>query len=144
MAAFTHCSSPLLLPSVRYRRSYDSEFSALLVMYHVWPALVEGDSVIVKGEAVTRRGAVVRRHTMILPIPVLYITCLMTLLQWTRSRNRSRSASPARSRSLSPSRSLVSFRTVWISHKTQTYPPSCSMWQLKFRCIALFINNMHI
>lgn len=47
-----------LYNEIRYRRSYDSEFSALLVMYHVWPALVEGDSVIVKGEAVTRRGAV--------------------------------------------------------------------------------------
>lgn len=44
----------------RYRRSYDSEFAAPLVMYHVWPALVEGTVVIVKGEAVTRRSAVVR------------------------------------------------------------------------------------
>lgn len=56
-------SSPSLFPptsvSDRYRRSYDSEFSAPLVMYHVWPALVEGDAVVVKGEAVTRRGAVV-------------------------------------------------------------------------------------
>uniref|UniRef100_A0A8C2ZJ38 Mitochondria-eating protein n=1 Tax=Cyclopterus lumpus TaxID=8103 RepID=A0A8C2ZJ38_CYCLU len=46
----------------KYRRSYDSELSAPLVMYHVWPALVEGDAVLVKGEAVTRRGAVVRTH----------------------------------------------------------------------------------
>jgi len=45
--------------SDRYRRSYDSEFTAPLVMYHVWPALVEGNIVIVKGEAVTRRGALV-------------------------------------------------------------------------------------
>ncbi|XP_072244833.1 mitochondria-eating protein [Leuresthes tenuis] len=66
----------------RYRRSYDSEFTAPLVMYHVWPALVEGNIVIVKGEAVTRRGAL-----------------------WSRSR--SRSVSPVRSRSLSPSRSLA-------------------------------------
>lgn len=43
--------------SDRYRRSYDSEFTAPLVMYHVWPALMEGDAVVVKGEAVTRRGA---------------------------------------------------------------------------------------
>ncbi|XP_058493630.1 mitochondria-eating protein [Solea solea] len=64
----------------KYRRSYDSEFTAPLVMYHVWPALMEGTNVIVKGEAVTRRGAV-----------------------WSRSR----SASPARSRSLSPTRSLA-------------------------------------
>ncbi|KAK7919303.1 hypothetical protein WMY93_010587 [Mugilogobius chulae] len=70
----------------RYRRSYDSEFSAPLVLYHVWPALMEGEMTLVKGEAVTRRGAM-----------------------WTRSRSRSRSTSPVRSRSLSPSRSLVSF-----------------------------------
>ncbi|XP_070688957.1 mitochondria-eating protein [Pempheris klunzingeri] len=66
----------------KYRRSYDSEFTAPLVTHHVWPALVEGDDVVVKGEAVTRRGAL-----------------------W--SRNRSRSSSPVRSRSLSPSRSLA-------------------------------------
>ncbi|KAK9518927.1 hypothetical protein VZT92_021693 [Zoarces viviparus] len=66
----------------KYRRSYDSELSAPLVMYHVWPALVEGDAVVVKGEAVTRRGAV-----------------------WTRSQ--SRYDTPGRSRSLSPTRTLV-------------------------------------
>ncbi|XP_017278889.1 mitochondria-eating protein [Kryptolebias marmoratus] len=65
----------------KYLRSYDSEFTAPLVMYHVWPALTEGNAVIVKGEAVTRRGA-----------------------PWRRSR--SRSASPTRSRSLSPTRGL--------------------------------------
>uniref|UniRef100_A0A3B3V289 Mitochondria-eating protein n=1 Tax=Poecilia latipinna TaxID=48699 RepID=A0A3B3V289_9TELE len=54
-----------------------SFFLAPLVAYYVWPALVEGSTVVVKGEAVTKRGAL-----------------------W--SRNRSRSASPARSRSLSP------------------------------------------
>lgn len=44
---------------LRYRRSFDSEFTAPLVAYHVWPALLEGDTVILKGEAVTRRGALV-------------------------------------------------------------------------------------
>ncbi|XP_026202241.1 mitochondria-eating protein [Anabas testudineus] len=68
----------------KYRRSYDSEFTAPLVLYHVWPALVEGNAVIVKGEAVTRRGAL-----------------------WSPSRSRSRSVSPVRSRSLSPTRSLA-------------------------------------
>ncbi|XP_022607202.1 mitochondria-eating protein isoform X1 [Seriola dumerili] len=68
----------------KYRRSYDSEFAAPLVMYHVWPALMEGNAVIVKGEAVTRRGAL-----------------------WSRSRSQSRSSSPVRSRSLSPTRSLA-------------------------------------
>ncbi|XP_054438248.1 mitochondria-eating protein [Pteronotus mesoamericanus] len=41
----------------KYRRSYDSDFTAPLVFYHVWPALMENDVVIMKGEAVTRRGA---------------------------------------------------------------------------------------
>ncbi|XP_043304387.1 mitochondria-eating protein [Cervus elaphus] len=41
----------------RYRRSYDSDFTAPLVFYHVWPALMENDCVIMKGEAVTKRGA---------------------------------------------------------------------------------------
>ncbi|XP_006894212.1 PREDICTED: mitochondria-eating protein, partial [Elephantulus edwardii] len=41
----------------KYRRSYDSDFTAPLVYYHVWPALMENDCVIMKGEAVTRRGA---------------------------------------------------------------------------------------
>ncbi|XP_012864374.1 PREDICTED: mitochondria-eating protein [Dipodomys ordii] len=41
----------------KYRRSYDSDFAAPLVFYHVWPALMENDCVIMKGEAVTRRGA---------------------------------------------------------------------------------------
>ncbi|XP_035292462.1 mitochondria-eating protein isoform X1 [Cricetulus griseus] len=41
----------------KYHRSYDSDFTAPLVFYHVWPALMENDCVIMKGEAVTRRGA---------------------------------------------------------------------------------------
>ncbi|XP_064190021.1 mitochondria-eating protein isoform X1 [Anguilla rostrata] len=69
----------------KYRRSYDSEFTAPMVVYHVWPALMEDDTVLVKGEAVTRRGAL-----------------------W---RSRSRSASPVRSRSGSPARNLVSSRS---------------------------------
>uniref|UniRef100_A0A452T5P1 Mitochondria-eating protein n=1 Tax=Ursus maritimus TaxID=29073 RepID=A0A452T5P1_URSMA len=44
----------------KYRRSYDSDFTAPLVLYHVWPALMENDCVIMKGEAVTKRGAFVR------------------------------------------------------------------------------------
>ncbi|KAK1795720.1 hypothetical protein P4O66_001025 [Electrophorus voltai] len=75
-----------LYSDTKYRRSYDSEFTAPLVAYHVWPALMEGDTVIVKGEAVTRRGTL-----------------------W-RSRSRSRSPSPVRSRSGSPTRTLPSVR----------------------------------
>lgn len=40
-----------------YRRSYDSEYTAPLVNHHVWPCLVQGSKVLMKGEAVTRRGA---------------------------------------------------------------------------------------
>ncbi|XP_015263192.1 PREDICTED: mitochondria-eating protein [Gekko japonicus] len=69
-----------LFNEYKYRRSYDSEFTAPLVAHHVWPALMENDSVIVKGEAVTRRGAL-----------------------WShRSRSRSRGRSQSRSRSSSP------------------------------------------
>ncbi|XP_010870505.2 mitochondria-eating protein isoform X1 [Esox lucius] len=75
--AFT--SDGELYSDSKYRRSYDSEFTAPLVVYHVWPALLEGDAVIVKGEAVTRRGAL-----------------------WRSSR----SCSPVRSRNGSPTRTL--------------------------------------
>ncbi|KAM6439839.1 mitochondria-eating protein isoform 2-T5 [Liasis olivaceus] len=50
-----------LFSEYKYRRSYDSDFTAPLVAYHVWPALMEEDSVIVKGEAVTRKGALPTR-----------------------------------------------------------------------------------
>ncbi|XP_013009844.1 mitochondria-eating protein isoform X10 [Cavia porcellus] len=71
----------------KYRRSYDSDFTAPLVFYHVWPALMEIDNVIMKGEAVTKRGAF-----------------------W----NSVRSVSRCRSRSLSPiyPRSRIGLNTV--------------------------------
>uniref|UniRef100_A0A8C7WVF5 Mitochondria-eating protein n=1 Tax=Oryzias sinensis TaxID=183150 RepID=A0A8C7WVF5_9TELE len=68
-----------LFNDTKYRRSFDSDFTAPLVTFHVWPALMEGNGVIVKGEAVTRRTPV-----------------------WGRSL----STSPGRSPSLSPTRSL--------------------------------------
>ncbi|XP_075895421.1 mitochondria-eating protein [Nelusetta ayraudi] len=71
-----------LYSDAKYRRSYDSEFTAPLVMYHVWPALMGGGDIVTKGEAVTKRSSL-----------------------WSRSRRRS--ASPGRSRSLSPARSLA-------------------------------------
>ncbi|XP_062069050.1 mitochondria-eating protein isoform X3 [Lepus europaeus] len=52
----------------KYRRSYDSDFTAPLVLYHVWPALMENDCVIMKGEAVTRRGAFLSRSRSPSPI----------------------------------------------------------------------------
>ena len=41
----------------RYRRSYDSEYTAPLVNHHIWPALMQGPRVVIKGEVNTRRGA---------------------------------------------------------------------------------------
>uniref|UniRef100_A0A3Q2Y597 Mitochondria-eating protein n=1 Tax=Hippocampus comes TaxID=109280 RepID=A0A3Q2Y597_HIPCM len=41
-----------------YRRSPDSDLSAQLVLYHVWPALMQGGTVRAKGEVVTKKGAV--------------------------------------------------------------------------------------
>lgn len=43
--------------TLRYRRSYDSEYTAPLVNHHIWPALMQGAKVLMKGEACTRRGA---------------------------------------------------------------------------------------
>ncbi|XP_069712163.1 mitochondria-eating protein isoform X2 [Phaenicophaeus curvirostris] len=64
----------------KYHRVVESDFTAALVAYHVWPALMENDVVIAKGRAVTKRGAL-----------------------WScRSRSRSRSCSRSRSRSISP------------------------------------------
>jgi len=45
-----------LMSEKKYRRSYDSEFTAPLVCYHIWPALMEDHQVLIKGEACTRRG----------------------------------------------------------------------------------------
>jgi len=41
----------------KYRRSYDSEYSAPLVCYYIWPALMDGANCVAKGEAYTKRGA---------------------------------------------------------------------------------------
>ncbi len=62
----------------RYRRSYDSEFTAPLVAYHVWPALMEDSSVLIKGEATTRRGAVsdvaaAADVVLLLRVPLLFL-----------------------------------------------------------------------
>ncbi|XP_077135895.1 mitochondria-eating protein isoform X4 [Ranitomeya variabilis] len=74
-----------LFSETKYRRTYDSELTAPLVFYHVWPSLMENDIVVVKGEAVTKRGAL-----------------------WSPRKSRSRSCSPLRSRSVSPGRTLAS------------------------------------
>ncbi|XP_020845797.1 mitochondria-eating protein isoform X2 [Phascolarctos cinereus] len=83
----------------KYRRSCDSDFTAPLVFYHVWPALMENENIIMKGEAVTKRGAFWSS-----------VKCV--------NRSRSRSLSPvpqhgspcksgaSRSRSPSPSRDI--------------------------------------
>lgn len=44
-----------VIDETRYRRTYDSEFSASTVQYFVWPALVRDGIVVSKGEVVTKR-----------------------------------------------------------------------------------------
>uniref|UniRef100_A0A8B9IZP7 Mitochondria-eating protein n=1 Tax=Amazona collaria TaxID=241587 RepID=A0A8B9IZP7_9PSIT len=73
-----------LFSETKYHRSFDSDFTAALVAYHVWPALMENDIVIVKGEAVTKKGA------------------LWSCRSRSRSRNTNRTQSCRRSRSTSP------------------------------------------
>ncbi|CAF3778163.1 unnamed protein product [Adineta steineri] len=78
----------------KYRRSYDSEYGAPLVDHHIWPALMQGGRVIVKGEASTRRGASLNRSRAASPVRLGYTSPV-----------RSRSISPVRrSRTSSPVR----------------------------------------
>ncbi|XP_069129112.1 mitochondria-eating protein-like isoform X4 [Argopecten irradians] len=79
-----------LFDDKKYRRSYDSEYTAPLINHHIWPCLIQGIKIITKGEAVTRRGASLGGSS-----------------RRSRSPTRSRSISPrprSRSRSLSPTR----------------------------------------
>ncbi|XP_061636254.1 mitochondria-eating protein isoform X1 [Phyllopteryx taeniolatus] len=48
----------------KYRRSPDSDLSAELVLYHVWPALMQGGTVRCMGEVVTKKGAVWKRSAI--------------------------------------------------------------------------------
>ncbi|XP_022092817.1 mitochondria-eating protein-like [Acanthaster planci] len=75
-----------LFDDFKYRRSYDSEYSAPLVSHYVWPALQEvlTGKILLKGEAVTRRGA--------------------TLASPRRSRSPNRAVTPRSGRSPSPRR----------------------------------------
>ncbi|XP_077983629.1 mitochondria-eating protein-like [Glandiceps talaboti] len=75
-----------LFEDSKYRRSYDSEYSAPLVNHFIWPSLIDNEGkVLLKGEAVTRRGASLSPRR-------------------SRSRSPTRSVSPSRSRSVSPRR----------------------------------------
>ncbi|XP_070197316.1 mitochondria-eating protein-like isoform X2 [Littorina saxatilis] len=82
----------------KYRRSYDSEYTAPLVNHHIWPALMQGTRVVVKGESVTRRGAS-------LSTPRRGRSPTRSLSPGLRSLSPGlRTFSPVRSRSISPSR----------------------------------------
>ncbi|XP_062580945.1 mitochondria-eating protein-like isoform X4 [Saccostrea cucullata] len=99
-----------LFDNNKYRRSYDSEYTAPLVNHHIWPALMQGAKVLMKGEACTRRGA--------------------SLGASRRSRSPTRSSSPSsrtrsRSRSLSPSRRL---RSRSVSPSRSRSPFSSGAW----------------
>jgi hypothetical protein len=68
-----------LFDESKYRRSYDSDFSAPLVTHHIWPCLMLGTRIVMKGEACAIRGAAL-----------------------LRSRSLSRPVSPSRPRTSSP------------------------------------------
>lgn len=108
-----------LFSEYKYRRSYDSEFTAPLVAYHVWPALMEDDSVLVKGEAVTRRGA------------------LWSPRNRGRSHSRSHSHncrhSRSRSRSLSPPSHCVG-RSLHLPSRSRSPSPLRSGSPSKWAC----------
>ncbi|KAK2165880.1 hypothetical protein LSH36_44g00022 [Paralvinella palmiformis] len=94
MAALAHplditlASEAELYDDTRYRRSYDSDYTAPLVSHHIWPCLVQGLKVIVKGECCTLRGASLNMSRSHSPI---------------RARSPTRAISPSRARSRSPS-----------------------------------------
>lgn len=99
-----------LFDDTKYRRSYDSEYTAPLVNHHIWPALMQGVRTVVKGEACTRRGAS-------LSTPKRGRSPMRSLSPSFRSfsATRSRSVSPsryARSRSPSPLRRSMSPRRI--------------------------------
>ncbi|CAI9564162.1 unnamed protein product, partial [Staurois parvus] len=95
-----------LFSETKYRRTYDSEFTAPLVFYHVWPTLMENDVPIVKGEAVTKRGALKSRSRSSSPLRSRSVSPVLTMsiiihLQASRSRSPSprRSGTPSKSTS---------------------------------------------
>ncbi|XP_074651373.1 mitochondria-eating protein-like [Tubulanus polymorphus] len=85
-----------LFDDTKYRRSYDSEFTAPLVDHHVWPALVQAGHTIVKGEAVTRRGASLHTSRSRSKSPVRSLSPSRAAATLARVRARSRSPSPRR------------------------------------------------
>ncbi|CAF1636593.1 unnamed protein product, partial [Adineta ricciae] len=90
-------TSSEVFDETKYRRSYDSEYSAPLVDHHIWPALMQGARVVVKGEACTKRGASLSRSRPSSPIRRGY-------------SGRNRSISPvSRSRATSP----VTFSSIY-------------------------------
>lgn len=88
------------LDETKYRRSFDSEYTAPLVNHHVWPCLIQCGKVIAKGEACTKRGASLNARQR---LNSFYNHCPNSGSQTPiclRSRSVSRSAS--RSRPVSP------------------------------------------
>lgn len=71
-----------LFDEYRYRRSYDSEYAAPLVHHHIWPSLMQGARVIMKGEACTKRSFALSPRQSYAHVPA--------------SRPLSRSASPVK------------------------------------------------
>jgi mitochondria-eating protein len=57
-----------LIDDHKYRRSYDSDYSAPLVNHHIWPCLMQGTRILSKGEACTRRSSHISRSLASSPI----------------------------------------------------------------------------
>ncbi|CAH8553005.1 unnamed protein product [Heterobilharzia americana] len=43
-----------LIDETKYRRSHDSSYPTLLIHHHIWPCLMQGERILVKGEVCTR------------------------------------------------------------------------------------------
>lgn len=71
--------------NARYRRSYDSEYTAPLVNHHIWPCLMQGIRVLVKGEAHTRRGASL---VSIIYTNAAVVSMLINCAGWKGIKNR--------------------------------------------------------
>ncbi|XP_014728883.1 PREDICTED: mitochondria-eating protein [Sturnus vulgaris] len=84
-----------LFNKTMYYRSFDSDFTAAFVAYHVWPALMENDAVIVKGEVVTKTIALCPRRCR---IRSRSCSCGRRLLPGHVTRSRSLSTSRVKRR----------------------------------------------
>lgn len=85
-----------LYDASKYRRSFDSDSSAALVLFHVWPCLVQGKRVVAKGEAYTAKAGTLSPHRSRSPTRSPSPTTSAPFGSPYRASSRSRSPSPRR------------------------------------------------